>query len=325
MQRVTSETPIVEDDNSTVHLLDNDSNHEHEYEHDNDNDNDNDNVSVSTSTTCSIILDNAPQPPFVGKITKTSRPREKAGANKMRSSLVRSLRGSVYLANNFPLTILPAPLRSLQIYTVIERVEGEAVENNPTVPYDSLEHHYVVKRLVDTIVEVSAKTIENYFKKKDVNTQIGYVVHSNRFPTNTRDFLSPSNEYMLIRLDWLRDWYVHSLKIRKSIQTGRGERWPVVIAPPAPDGKKRRLEYENEVVETIPVFQPFVREKEITQKEKAANNVLSKATLDRIEKNRQLAIERRRIKKANTSSVLASASAAAAVLQQVTETENIKQ
>ena len=140
-----------------------------------------------------------------------------------RSSIMMNLSGSVRLASEFDKELLPLVLRGLQVYYVIDRsVVGPYLEPGN----DDLDKHYVVKRLVDETLSVSAKTIENYFRiKEDDSIKIGFVVHSKRFPQNTSDYLSPSNEYLLIRLDYLKDWYKNSLKVKALVRNGRAERW----------------------------------------------------------------------------------------------------
>jgi hypothetical protein len=266
---------------------------------------------------------------------QTVRVREQITVAKCRSLLVRNIQGTVHLANDFHGSLIPSILQHLQVYTVQNNIDGvENPEVNPAFIWPTdLKQHYVVKRLVDVALKISAKTIENYFKKKEnPDIVIGYVARMNRFPTDTRDFLSPSNEYTLIRLDWLKEWYVHSLKVRRMIQSNDAEMWPIPVEPPASKNKKRRLLYEPESLEEEPIAvtgcfsvksqlslekqiedskpqskdedtnKVEAREKTIASKERN-NGVLSQTTLKRIEHNKQRALERRRMKKIDDAQI----------------------
>ena len=187
---------------------------------------DSDETRLSSSSEASLIIPSthypiapprAPISPLI--VVQERRPR----SSSRRSSIMMNLSGSVRLASEFDKELLPLVLRGLQVYYVIDRsVVGPYLEPGN----DDLDKHYVVKRLVDETLSVSAKTIENYFRiKEDDSIKIGFVVHSKRFPQNTSDYLSPSNEYLLIRLDYLKDWYKNSLKVKALVRNGRAERW----------------------------------------------------------------------------------------------------
>ena len=175
---------------------------------------DSDETRLSCSSEVSLVL------PCAFPLQKEKKPRSS------RSSIMMNLRGSVRLAPEFEKGLLPPVLRELQVYCIIDRsVPGPYLEpaNN------DLEKHYVVKRLVDETLSVSPKTIENYFRiKEDDTIKIGFVVHSKRFPQNTSDYLSASNEYLLISLNYLKDWYKNSLKVMSLVRKGEAERWPEI-------------------------------------------------------------------------------------------------
>tara|TARA_B110000093_G_scaffold181459_1_gene225611 strand:- start:2293 stop:2925 length:633 start_codon:yes stop_codon:yes gene_type:complete len=188
---------------------------------------DSDETRLSSSSEASLIIPSThyhiapPRAPISPLIVPE--PVQERRPRSSRSSIMMNLCGSVRLAPEFDKELLPAVLRGLQVYYVVDRsVVGPYLEPEN----DGLDEHYVVKRLVDETLSVSAKTIENYFRiKEDDSIKIGFVVHSKRFPQNTSDYLSPSNEYLLIRLDYLKDWYKNSLKVKALVRTGRAERW----------------------------------------------------------------------------------------------------
>jgi hypothetical protein len=152
-----------------------------------------------------------------------------------RSKIMLNLVGSVRLAPDFPHHLIPSIFHHLQVYTVIDRshrsihphlTTQQTLQREHPPAIDDISRHYVVKRLVDQTLGISIKTIDNYFRKKDDDTIcIGYVVHSNRIPHSTKDILSPSNHYLLISLDYLKEWYTHSLIVMKLINRNKAPRW----------------------------------------------------------------------------------------------------
>jgi len=152
-----------------------------------------------------------------------------------RSKIMCNLIGSVRLAPDFPPHIIPSIFHHLQVYTVIDRshrsiyphlTTQQTIQREQPPAIDDISQHYVVKRLVDQTLGISIKTIDNYFRKKDDDTiSIGYVVHSTRIPRETKDLLSPSNHYLLIRIDYLHEWYSHSLIVMKLIHRNHAPRW----------------------------------------------------------------------------------------------------
>jgi hypothetical protein len=145
-----------------------------------------------------------------------------------RSAITKNLKGSIYLANNFNEYLLPNILRSLQVYSIIDRDISN--QHQPTSTRNDLKTHFVIGRLVCKVLGVSNRTIENYFRRFD-NVIIGYVVHSKRIidVLQTIDILSPSNSYTLISLAIIKEWYRHSSRVKGLIDVGRAQMWPIPV------------------------------------------------------------------------------------------------
>ena len=177
-----------------------------------------------------------------------------------RSSIMLNLVGSVQLAPNFPMQLLPPILQHLQVYSIIDRSHRsihpnlsthETLQREQPPAIDDISRHYVVKRLVDQRLGISIKTIDNYFRKQEDDTiSIGYVLHSNRIPRETRDFLSPSNHYLLIRIDYLKEWYTHSLIVMNLIRRKKAQRWIIHPIPPNTSNEPTTDNEANEANET---------------------------------------------------------------------------
>lgn len=143
-----------------------------------------------------------------------------------RSSVTQNLVGSIYLAPYFDKSLLPRIFETAQIYNIVDR----SPNSNRIVPQsNNIEGHYIISRIICGILDVSPKTIENYFRRHD-SPKIGYVVHAHRIIwLNPTDNLSASNFYTLISLKYVRLWYVHSLRIKRLIDEGIAQRWPMLI------------------------------------------------------------------------------------------------
>jgi hypothetical protein len=141
--------------------------------------------------------------------------------SKRRSSFMSDLKGSVYVKRDFPMDKLPLALRKLQIYGVRDADLG-GQEGSFWMSA------YVVKKLVDIEFELSAKTIDNYFRTNAPHSQIGYVVNSKRIPiegeNNPR--LSSSHKYLLIKLHFLKEWWEKSYTMHRIIQRTGQNAWP---------------------------------------------------------------------------------------------------
>ena len=131
------------------------------------------------------------------------------------------LKGSVYVKRDFPMDKLPLALRKLQIYGVrdvnLGGQEGSFWMSS-----------YVVKKLVDIEFELSAKTIDNYFRTNAPHSQIGYVVNSKRIPVEGENNprLSSSHKYLLIKLHFLKEWWEKSYTMHRIIQRTGKNAWP---------------------------------------------------------------------------------------------------
>ena len=136
-----------------------------------------------------------------------------------RSACMRTLScGSMYIKEDFPVERLPIKIRSFKLYGVYER----GYTSCPNL----FENTYVVKRLVDNVLGINVKTIDNYFRKNPPPSFIGYVIHSKYFPEEGQKELSPCHKYLVISLHYLKIWWETSSIMQRKMRESISYVWP---------------------------------------------------------------------------------------------------
>jgi hypothetical protein len=136
-----------------------------------------------------------------------------------RSACMRTLTGgSIYIKDDFPVERLPIKIRSFKLYGVYER--GYTSSTN------IFKNTYVVKRLVDNVLDINVKTIDNYFRKNPPPSFIGYVIHSKYFPEEAQKELSPCHKYLVINLHYLKVWWETSSIMQRKMNESISYVWP---------------------------------------------------------------------------------------------------